>query len=147
MKTNTFFRYILPGCFSAVLLLSCRKDDLSQEQITAEKESPSLITSVNLDGVPIMPLQEQDIVSSDNDEEKPSIPTARALKYTVEGQGDYPTLTFEEGTKIPVRVLLYPKGSNYYGKKVFYSKNKVNLVVKKGRVYLSEEKLEFLGGK
>lgn len=147
MKTNTFFRYILPGCFSAVLLLSCRKDDLSQEQITAEKESPSLITSVNLDGVPIMPLQEQDIVSSDNDEEKPSIPTARALKYTVEGKGDYPTLTFEEGTKIPVRVLLYPKGSNYYGKKVFYSKNKVNLVVKKGRVYLSEEKLEFLGGK
>ena len=94
-----------------------------------------------------MPLQEQDILSSDNDDEKPSIPTARALKYTVEGKGDYPTLTFEEGTKIPVRVLLYPNDNNYYGQKVFYSKNKVNLVVKKGRVYLSEKQLEFVGGK
>lgn len=147
MKTNIFSRYVLFCCCSAVLFLSCRKDNLSQESITPEEESPALVTSIQLDGVPIMPLQEQAIVSSDNDEEKLSIPTARALKYTVEGKGDYPTLSFEEGTKIPVRVLIYPQGANYYSQKVFYSKKKVDLVVKKGRVYLSEKKLEFLGGK
>ena len=142
--------------WSSLLLLSlfvvafaaCRHDDLASKA-GDDADQPTFAMDIDLEDIPILPLEERTITSTDTedggrDESKPQ--SARAFEFTVpaEGGGNYPKLSFREGDKLPVHLILYPQG--YYGTKVFYSKDQVELTVKNNKISFKMKGLEFVGG-
>ena len=127
---------------------SCKQEDVAVQTATETKEPPSFTTNVSLQDIPVLAPEERTIVSTDaEDEAGDAGQGVRAFEYTVPAEGqNYPRLSFKEGDKIPVRILLYPNVNGYYGTKVFYSKNTVHLTVKKGMLSISEKKMELVGG-
>lgn len=127
---------------------SCKQEDVAVQPTTETKEPPSFTTNVSLQDIPVLAPEERAIVSTDaEDEAGDAGQGVRAFEYTVPAEGqNYPRLSFKEGDKIPVRILLYPNVNGYYGTKVFYSKNTVHLTVKKGMLSISEKKMELVGG-
>lgn len=127
---------------------SCKQEDVAVQPATETKEPPSFTTNVSLQDIPVLAPEERTIVSTDTEDEADNAGQgARAFEYTVPAEGgNYPTLSFKEGDKIPVRILLYPNVNGYYGTKVFYSKNTVHLTVKNGMLSISEKKMELVGG-
>lgn len=127
---------------------SCKQEDVAVQTATETKEPPSFTTNVSLQDIPVLAPEERTIVSTDaEDEAGDAGQGVRAFEYTVPAEGqNYPRLSFKEGDKIPVRILLYPNVNGYYGTKVFYSKNTVHLTVKNGMLSISEKKMELVGG-
>lgn len=127
---------------------SCKQEDVAVQPTTETKEPPSFTTNISLQDIPVLAPEERAIVSTDaEDEAGDAGQGVRAFEYTVPAEGqNYPRLSFKEGDKIPVRILLYPNVNGYYGTKVFYSKNTVHLTVKKGMLSISEKKMELVGG-
>ena len=127
---------------------SCKQEDVAVQPTTETKETPSFTTNISLQDIPVLAPEERAIVSTDaEDEAGDAGQGVRAFEYTVPAEGqNYPRLSFKEGDKIPVRILLYPNVNGYYGTKVFYSKNTVHLTVKKGMLSISEKKMELVGG-
>ena len=127
---------------------SCKQEDVAVQPTTETKETPSFTTNISLQDIPVLAPEERAIVSTDaEDEAGDAGQGVRAFEYTVPAEGqNYPRLSFKEGDKIPVRILLYPNVNGYYGTKVFYSKNTVYLTVKKGMLSISEKKMELVGG-
>ena len=127
---------------------SCKQEDVAVQPTTETKEPPSFTTNISLQDIPVLAPEERAIVSTDaEDEAGDAGQGVRAFEYTVPAEGqNYPRLSFKEGDKIPVRILLYPNVNGYYGTKVFYSKNTVYLTVKKGMLSISEKKMELVGG-
>ena len=127
---------------------SCKQEDVAVQPTTETKEPPSFTTNVSLQDIPVLAPEERTIVSTDaEDGMSGEGQGARAFEYTVPAEGgNYPTLSFRDGEKIPVRILLYPTGTAYYGQKVFYSKGTVDLSVKDGKVSFSAKQVELVGG-
>ena len=127
---------------------SCKQEDVAVQTATETNEPPSFTTNVSLQDIPVLAPEERTIVSTDaEDEAGDAGQGVRAFEYTVPAEGqNYPRLSFKEGDKIPVRILLYPNVNGYYGTKVFYSKNTVHLTVKNGMLSISEKKMELVGG-
>ena len=127
---------------------SCKQEDVAVQPTTETKETPSFTTNISLQDIPVLAPEERAIVSTDaEDEAGDAGQGVRAFEYTVPAEGqNYPRLSFKEGDKIPVRILLYPNVNGYYGTKVFYSKNTVHLTVKNGMLSISEKKMELVGG-
>ena len=127
---------------------SCKQEDVAVQPATETKEPPSFTTNVSLQDIPVLAPEERTIVSTDTEDEVGDAGQGgRAFEYTVPAEGgNYPTLSFRDGDKIPVRILLYPTGAAYYQQKVFYSKNTVYLSVKDGKVSFSAKQLELIGG-
>lgn len=127
---------------------SCKQEDVAVQPTTETKEPPSFTTNISLQDIPVLAPEERAIVSTDaEDEAGDAGQGVRAFEYTVPAEGqNYPRLSFKEGDKIPVRILLYPNVNGYYGTKVFYSKNTVYLTVKNGMLSISEKKMELVGG-
>ena len=127
---------------------SCKQEDVAVQPTTETKEPPSFTTNISLQDIPVLAPEERAIVSTDaEDEAGDAGQGVRAFEYTVPAEGqNYLRLSFKEGDKIPVRILLYPNVNGYYGTKVFYSKNTVYLTVKKGMLSISEKKMELVGG-
>lgn len=135
----------------ALLMLSvssCKQDDVAVQSATETKESPSFSTNISLQDIPVLAPEERAIVSTDTEDGMSGEGQgARAFEYTVPAEGgNYPTLSFRDGDKIPVRLLLYPIEDGYYGQKVFYSKGTVDLSIKDGKVSFSAKQVELVGG-
>ena len=136
----------------ALLMLSvssCKQEDVAVQSATGTKELPSFAANISLQDIPVLAPEERTIVSTDTEDGiSGEGQGARAFEYTVPAEGgNYPTLSFRDGDKIPVRILLYPTGAAYYGQKVFYSKGTVDLSVKDGKVSFSAKQVELVGGK
>lgn len=148
MKKITSWSSLLLLALFVVAFAACRHDDLASKA-GADADQPTFAMDIDLEDIPILPLEERTITSTDTedgsrDESKPQ--SARAFEFTVpaEGGGNYPKLSFREGDKLPVRLILYPQG--YYGTKVFYSQNLVELTVKNNKISFKMKGLEFIGG-
>ena len=148
MKKITSWSSVLLLALFVVAFAACRHDDLAPKA-GADADQPTFAMDIDLEDIPILPLEERTITSTDTedgsrDESKPQ--SARAFEFTVpaEGGGNYPKLSFQEGDKLPVRLILYPQG--YYGTKVFYSQNLVELTVKNNKISFKMKGLEFIGG-
>ena len=110
----------------ALLMLSvssCKQEDVAVQPATGTKELPSFTTNISLQDIPVLAPEERTVVSTDTEDGiSGEGQGARAFEYTVPAEGgNYPTLSFRDGDKIPVRILLYPSGAAYYGQQVFYS--------------------------
>lgn len=148
MKKITSWSSLLLLALFVVAFAACRHDDLASKA-GADADQPTFAMDIDLEDIPILPLEERTITSTDTedgsrDESKPQ--KARAFEFTVpaEGGGNYPKLSFSDGDKLPVRLILYPQGS--YGDKVFYSKDPVELTVKNNKISFKMKGLEFIGG-
>lgn len=128
---------------------SCKQEDVAVQTATETKEPPSFTTNVSLQDIPVLAPEERTIVSTDTEDGMSGEGQGpRAFEYTVPAEGgNYPTLSFRDGEKIPVRLLLYPIEDGYYGQKVFYSKGTVDLSIKDGKVSFSAKQVELVGGK
>ena len=148
MKKITSWSSLLLLSLFVVAFAACRHDDFAPKA-GADADQPTFAMDIDLEDIPILPPEERTITSTSaedagGDDTKPQ--TARAFEFTVpaEGGGNYPKLSFRDGDKIQVRLVLYPKG--YYGTKVFYSKDLVELTVKNNKVSFKMKGLEFIGG-
>lgn len=148
MKKITSWSSLLLLALFVVAFAACRHDDLASKA-GADADQPTFAMDIDLEDIPILPLEERTITTTDTedgsrDESKPQ--SARAFEFTVpaEGGGNYPKLSFRDGDKLSVYLVLYPQGS--YGTQVFYSKDKVELTVKNNKISFKMKGLKFVGG-
>ena len=126
-----------------MMVSACTQDKVISERSVTTENGESFSIGIELDSIPILPLETELIQSNGSEDDKP-VQTARALEYTV-STGNYPQLTAkDEGDSIPVYLVL--SSTQYPNDRTFYSKKEVYLHVKNGYVSRPSQKVEFLGG-
>nr|WP_314696562.1 hypothetical protein [uncultured Prevotella sp.] len=152
MKKETMAKYLtvsymlLACCLG--LMTSCSNEEYSTNTESLPEKEVSYTLNIDIAEIPILPAQTQLITDTKKEESEVEAPkpTTRSIELTVPQTGNYPSVSLKDGSKISVYLMLYPK-TGYYGHKVFYSKKPVELTVKKGKLYMLSQQVEFLGGK
>ena len=151
MKKETMAKYLtvsymlLACCLG--LMTSCSNEEYSTNTESLPEKEVSYTLNIDIAEIPILPAQTQLITDTKKEESEVEAPkpTTRSIELTVPQTGNYPSVSLKDGSKISVYLILYPK-TGYYGYKVFYSKKPVELTVKKGKLYMLSQQVEFLGG-